>query len=315
VTSLAARSVGVAVSAVAPVILAVGVVTPASACTTHPPGAAVHAAAPPAASAARSGPARHRRSAQVPSYSHIVVVMEENHAYSQIIGSSQAPYINSLAREGALFTNSHAITHPSEPNYMAITSGSTYGLSSDVCPFSTSKANIGSELIAAKLSYADYSESMPSQGYEGCTNGEYARKHNPAANYTDLPSSVNQTFAQFPSSANYASLPTVSLIDPNLLDDMHDGTIAAGDSWLKNNLNSYVTWAMNHNSLLIVTWDENNGSPGNKVATIFVGAHVKPGRYGEQVTHYRVLRTLEQAYGLKALGRSASTTPITDVFG
>jgi phosphatidylinositol-3-phosphatase len=313
VTSLTARSVGMAVGAIVPVVLAVGTVMPASACTTRQAGASVRSPAPPATSAARSGPAR-ARSAQVPSYSHIVVVMEENHSYSQIIGSSQAPYINSLARNGALFTNSHAITHPSEPNYMAITSGSTYGLSSDACPFSTSKASVGSELIAAKLSYAGYSESMPSQGYQGCTDGEYARKHNPTANYTDLPSSVNRTFAQFPSSSGYASLPTVSFVDPNLLDDMHDGTIAAGDSWLEKNMGSYVTWATSHNSLLIVTWDENDGSPGNKIATIFVGAHVKAGTYSERVTHYRVLRTLEQAYALKALGRSASTTPITDVF-
>ena len=129
-TSLTARSAGIAASVIAPVILAVATVLPASACTSHPAGAAVRSAAPPAASAASSGPARVR-SAQVPHYAHVVVVMEENHSYSQIIGSSQAPYINSLARKGALFTNSHAITHPSEPNYMAITAGSTFGLSSD----------------------------------------------------------------------------------------------------------------------------------------------------------------------------------------
>jgi acid phosphatase len=197
---------------------------------------------------------------------------------------------------------------------MAITSGSTYGLSSDTCPFSTSKASIGSELIAARHSYAGYSESMPSRGYEGCTSGDYARKHNPTVNYTNLPSSVNRAFAQFPSGSAYASLPAVSFVDPNLLDDMHDGTIAEGDSWLKKNMGSYVTWATSHNSLLIITWDENDGSPGNRIATIFAGAHVRAGRYGERVTHYRVLRTLEQAYGLKALGGSASTTPITDVF-
>jgi acid phosphatase len=314
VTSLTARSAGIATSVIAPVILAVSAVMPASACTTRSAGAGVRSAAPPATSVARPGPARARVE-QVPHYAHIVVVMEENHAYSQIIGNTQAPYIKSLARKGALFTNSHAISHPSEPNYMAITSGSTYGLSSDKCPFSTPKANIGSELIAAGLSYADYSESMPSQGYEGCTSGEYARKHNPAANYTDLPSSVNQTFAQFPPSSSYASLPTVSFVDPNLLDDMHDGTVAAGDSWLKEHMGSYLTWAMSHNSLLVVTWDENNGTPGNKIATIFAGADIKAGRYSERVTHYSVLRTLEQAYGLKALGRSASATPITDVFG
>jgi phosphatidylinositol-3-phosphatase len=313
VSNLTARFVGIAATVIAPVILAVAAVMPASACTTRPAGAAAGSTAPPAASTARSGPAG-ARSAQVPHYAHIVVVMEENHSYSQIIGSRQAPYINSLASKGALFTNSHAITHPSEPNYMAITSGSTYGLSSDKCPFSIAKANIGSELIAAKRSYAGYSESMPSRGYEGCTSGEYARKHNPTANYTDLPSWVNRRFAAFPPSSRYASLPTISFVDPNLLDDMHDGTIAAGDNWLKKNMNSYVTWAMSHNSLLIVAWDENSGSPGNKIATIFAGAHIKAGKYTERVTHYRVLRTLEKAYGLKALGRSASMTPITNVF-
>lgn len=318
-TSLTARFGRILAGTFVPVVLAAGAVMPASACATRSPDSGTHPAArspgsvTPSAAATRSA-AAPVRPAQVPDYSHIVVVMEENHSYSQIIGSSQAPYINSLASEGALFTNSHAITHPSEPNYMAITSGSTYGLSSDACPFSTSHANLGSELIAAKLSYAGYSESMPSRGYEGCTSGLYARKHNPTANYTDLPSSVNQTFAQFPSRSGYSSLPTVSIVDPNLNDDMHNGTVAEGDTWLKDNMSSYVTWAMTNNSLLIVTWDENDGSPGNQIATIFVGAHIKPGKYGEKVTHYRVLRTLEQAYGLKALGQSAKTTPITDVF-
>ena len=129
-TSLTARFAGIAASGTVPVILAVGTVMPASACTTHQAGGAAGSAAPPAASAERSGPAS-ARSARLPSYSHVVVVMEENHSYSEIIGSSQAPYINSLASKGALFTNSHAITHPSEPNYMAMSSGAPYGLSSD----------------------------------------------------------------------------------------------------------------------------------------------------------------------------------------
>jgi acid phosphatase len=155
---------------------------------------------------------------------------------------------------------------------------------------------------------------MPSQGSKVCTSGEYARKHNPAANYTDLKATSNKTWTAFPSSANYAKLPTVSFVDPNLLDDMHDGTIAQGDSWLKNNMSSYVTWAASHNSLLIVTWDENDGSAGNQIATIFAGANLNPGKYSENITHYTVLRTIEAAYGLKALGASASASPITDVF-
>lgn len=302
-----------------PAALVAGAVIAASACTTRPAGPAAHSATG-TARATRSGTVRAThpaapaaRPARVPRYSHVVVVLEENHSYSQVIGSPQAPYINALAQGGALFTNSHAISHPSEPNYMAITSGSTYGLTSDACPFGTSHASLGSELIAAGLSYADYSESMPSAGYEGCSSGEYARKHNPAANYAGLPARANETFAAFP--GRFARLPTVSLVDPNLLDDMHDGTVAQGDAWLKSRMNSYLTWASRHNSLLIVTWDENDGSPGNQIATIFAGAHVKAGRYRERVTHYRVLRTIEQAYGLKPLGGSVRVRPITDVFG
>ena len=241
------------------------------------------------------------------------MVIEENHSYPQIIGSSSAPYINSLASRGALFTNSHAVGHPSEPNYMALFAGSTFGIAGDPCPVTESGASLASELIAAGHTYASYSESMPSQGYTGCSSGEYARKHNPAANFTSLPPALNKTFAQFP--ADYASLPTVCFVDPSLLDDMHDGTISQADTWLKTHFSSYVTWAAANNSLLIVTWDENDGSAGNQIATIFAGAHIKSGHYGENISHYNVLRTLEQAYGLKALGAGATAAPITDVFG
>jgi phosphatidylinositol-3-phosphatase len=299
------RMSSLVLAATTPVALAALALAPACSSVTHP------ATPSPATAATTSG---HAQPAAVPHYAHIVVVMEENHSYSQIIGSSSAPYINSLATANVLFTNSHAITHPSEPNYMAFTSGSTYGLTSDACPFTTSHANLGSELIAAGKSYSDYSESMPSQGYEGCTSGEYARKHNPAANYTDLPAASNNTWTSFPASGSYGTLPAVSFVAPNLLDDMHDGTVAQGDTWLKNNMSSYVTWAASHNSLLIVTWDENDGSAGNQVATIFAGAHLKPGSYSEKITHYTVLRTIEAAYGLTPLGKSAKVSPITDVF-
>src|SRR5205823_5249309 len=243
VAMLTARSARILAGPVVPLALAVGAVMSASSCTTRSAGPATHHATRSAtAPATRSATAPATRSAappassaRVPRYSHIVVVIEENHSYEQIIGSPQAPYINSLARAGALFTNSHAVTHPSEPNYMAITSGSTRGLSSDACPFGTSHASLGSELIAAGLSYADYSESMPSQGYHGCGSGEYARKHNPAANYTKLPATANATFAAFP--RDFARLPTVSLVVPNLLDDMHDGTMAQADTWLKARMN------------------------------------------------------------------------------
>jgi phospholipase C len=229
--------------------------------------------------------------AALPLPAHVVVVMEENHAYSQIIGSSQAPYINSLATEGALFTNSYAITHPSEPNYLALFSGSTQ---------------------VAKKTFTGYSEGLPSVGSEVCTSGEYARKHVPWTDFSDLASTVNQPFTAFP--ANYANLPTVSWVIPDLLDDMHDGSIQQGDSWLQTHLSAYVTWAKTNNSLLIVTWDEDNDASGNHIPTIFVGPMVKPGKYSEKINHYNVLRTLEAIYGVPYLGNAASVKTITDVW-
>jgi hypothetical protein len=250
--------------------------------------------------------------AGLPKPDHLVVVIEENHSYSNIIGSSSAPYINSLASQGASFTQSFAVTHPSEPNYLALFAGTTEGLSSDSCPHTYSGANLGSELISAGLTFTGYSESMPSDGYTGCTSGEYARKHNPWVNFTNVPSTDNRTFAAFPT--NFATLPTVSIVVPNLLDDMHDGTIAQGDTWLHNNMDAYAQWAKTHNSELIVTWDEDDNSNNNQIPTIAVGANVKTGGYSETINHYSVLRTLEDFYNLTYAGSSSSATPITDAF-
>jgi acid phosphatase len=277
-------------------------------------GAAAAVALALAAPSPAGAQARHgARVAQIPRYSHIVVVIEENKPYSRIIGNTaQAPYINSLAAEGAVFTQSYGVTYPSQPNYLALFAGSTFGVTTDDCPQTFSAANLGSELRAAGVTYDSYSESMPRQGYKGCKSGEYARKHNPAPDFSNLPGKVNKTFAQFPSS--YARLPKVSFVDPDLIHDMHSASIAMGDSWLQANLGSYVTWAQKHNSLLILTWDTDNTKDGNHIPTLFVGAHITPGQYSETINHYNVLRTIEQAYGLPYAGESASATPITNVF-
>ncbi|MFE9424875.1 alkaline phosphatase family protein [Kitasatospora sp. NPDC006697] len=253
----------------------------------------------------------------VPAYSHVVVVVEENHSYSDIIGdTADAPYINTLANTGALMTSSFGVSHPSEPNYMAIFGGSTFGLSSDACPVSEgTKANLGSELLAAGKTFVGYSEGLPSAGSTKCTSGAYARKHAPWANFSNVPAADQQPYTAFPSSSNYANLPTVSFVIPNLNDDMHDGTIAQGDTWLKNNLSAYAAWAKANNSLLVVTWDEDDYTESNQIPTIFYGAHVLNGRYSETINHYNVLSTLEQMYGLAAVGSSATAAPITDIWG
>lgn len=248
----------------------------------------------------------------VPAPSHVVVVMEENHSYDDIIGSSSAPYINSLASGGALLTSSYGVTHPSEPNYMALFGGSTAGLTSDACPVTSSSANLGSELIAAGKTFTGYSEDLPSAGSTACTSGKYARKHSPWINYSNLPTSVNQPYTAFPS--DYSKLPTVSFVIPNLNNDMHDGSVATADSWLKSKLSAYATWAKSNNSLLVVTWDEDDYTENNKIPTIFYGAGVKTGKYSENVTHYNLLATLEQMYGLPKAGSSSSAAVISDIW-
>jgi hypothetical protein len=244
---------------------------------------------------------------------HVVIAIMENHSYSSIIGSSDAPYINSLVAGSAVMTSSHAITHPSEPNYLWLFSGSNQGVTSDTCsvgPFATD--NLGSLLIGASFTFTGYSEDLPSAGNTMCTSGEYARKHNPWSFFSNLAPTTNQPFSAFP--ADFTTLPTVSFVVPNLIDDMHDGTIAEGDAWLQTNVDPYVQWAKTHNSLFVLTWDEDDGSQSNQILTLFAGEPVTPGSYAQSINHLSVLRTIEDLYGLDYAGSSGSATPIPGIF-
>src|SRR6185295_571858 len=197
--------------------------------------------------------------AGLPSPAHVVVVVEENRSAADIIGNKSAPYINSLATDGALMTQSFAITHPSEPNYLALFAGDTLGLASDACPLDGGAApNLGSELLAGGQTFTGYSEDLPSVGSTTCGSGKYARKHAPWVNFTNVPPTNSVPFSSFPPSSDYKSLPTVAFVIPNLDNDMHVGSVAQGDAWLNNHLSAYATWAKANNSLLVVTWDEDD---------------------------------------------------------
>jgi hypothetical protein len=250
----------------------------------------------------------------VPRYDHVVIAIMENHDFNQIIGNADAPYINALAAYGANFTQAFAVTHPSQPNYLALFSGSTQGVTTDTClKHLLGAASLGSQLLAAGLTFVGYSEDLPLAGSTVCTSGAYARKHNPWSDFSSVPAASNQPFAAFPS--DYTTLPTLAFVVPNLNDDMHDGTVAQGDAWLQTHLDGYVQWAATHNSLFVVTWDENDGSTdGNHIDTLFAGAGLVSGDYAEITGHYRLLATLEAMYGLAPLGEAATLAPITDVW-
>jgi acid phosphatase len=241
-----------------------------------------------------------------------MVVIFENEDAHRVVGGSQARYLTSLAASGANFTNAHGEAHPSQANYLALFSGSTQGVSGDSCPHTFTTPNLAAQLIAAGHTFTGYSEDLPSPGFTACEAGDYARKHNPWVNFSNLPASVNQPYSALPS--DFSRLPTVSFVIPNLCNDMHDCGVAAGDRWAKANLADYATWARTHNSLLVVTFDEDNGSAANHIPTFFVGPMVRPGRSHQRIDHYSMLRTLEDMYGLSPLGEAAKAATITGIW-
>ncbi|MGC2165683.1 MAG: alkaline phosphatase family protein [Gallionella sp.] len=253
--------------------------------------------------------------APLPRPDHIVVVIEENRSYRQIMDEdNRDSYIHALAKRGVLFTNSFGITHPSQPNYLAIFSGSTQGVSNNACPLSFYSDNLASALLNAGLSFASYAESLPGVGDSSCTIGAYRRKHNPLASWQDtrVSEKLNRPFAEFP--GNFGDLPTVAFVIPNQDHDMHDGSFAEADNWLKINIAPYVDWAMKNNSLLILTWDEDNYQTNNHVATILVGSMLTAGKSDQRINHYSVLRTLLDFYGLPGLGNSADAESVQGVW-
>src|SRR6266568_3733829 len=225
---------------------------------------------------------------------HIVVVTLENEDFSAIVGNPGAPYLNQLISEGMLFTNYYGLAHPSQPNYIGLFSGSLQGVTTNVVPseFPASVPTLASALAAKGYTFGGYAE----------TTADPERKP-----WLDFANSAADAynFSAFPTTAaGFASLPTVSYVTPNDADNMtptsdNGGGVAAG-----------AAWAQANNSLLIVTYDENNTNPAvtypNHVATIVVGAGVPAGVTNDSpANHYSLLSTIESLYGLTPVGVSA----------
>ena len=248
------------------------------------------------------------------------MVVFENTAAGSVVGEPAAPYLTRLAAGGANFVRSYAITHPSQPNYLDLFSGSDQGITDDSCPHTFSTPNLASELLAKHRTFAGYSEDLPAVGSTVCwapattapTQSGYARKHNPWADFANVPARANLPLSAFPH--DYATLPDVSFVIPNLCHDMHDCPVSTGDRWLQTTLGGYASWAQSHDSLLVVTFDEDDGGSDNRIATIFSGQHVRPGTYSQRIDHFTVLRTLEDLFGLGHAGAAARARAITGVW-
>jgi phosphatidylinositol-3-phosphatase len=239
---------------------------------------------------------------------HVVIVMLENKNEGDVL--REGPYLASLTASGAVLTDMHAETHPSQPNYLALFSGSLQGVGNDSCPHTFSGTNLGRQFVDAGLGFAGYSEGLPSLGFTGCTSGRYARKHAPWVDFSNLSSSTNKPFTAFPT--DFTQLPALSFVIPDLCNDMHDCSVATGDNWLRTRLKPFADWAKTHNSLLVVDFDEDDFTTTNRIPTVFYGQHVRTGTYPERITHYSVLRTVEDMFNLSHIGSAASANTIAD---
>lgn len=248
-------------------------------------------------------------------YDHVVWIVMENHAYSQIIGSSSAPYINQLAGECGSATNFTAETHPSLPNYIAMTSGSTQGIADDNPPSShpLNVASIFSQLGTG--GWRSLEESMPSN----CLltdSGQYAVRHNPAAYYTNI--STDCATYDVPLGTTPDVSARFTFVTPNTCDDMHDCSVATGDTWLSTFLPKVLSSAQYQagRTAVFLTWDEDNNFSGNHIATLVMAPSVAPGTTsGTAFNHYSMLRTTEELLGLGSfLGNAATATSMRSAF-
>ena len=273
------------------VLAVAGLALAACGSSSAPPGVGVRRSG-------RPGPSGKPGAVAVPRPRHVVVVIMENHAYGDVIGSPQARYLNSLARTGALFTASYGVTHPSEPNYLALFSGSTHGVTSDQCPTSLHAPNLAADLISAGLSFAGYAEGLPATGSQGLP----ARRLRAQARSVDRlrrPAANGQPAVL--QSSRPADSPACRRSRSSSLTCAMTCTTARSapaTPGCARTCPAYAAWAQTHDSLLIVTFDEDDGSNANHITTIFTGQQVRPGRYRMSIDHYNVLRTIEQAYGL-----------------
>lgn len=243
-------------------------------------------------------------------HNFVVMVVEENHAYEQVIGNSAMPYLNSLAQQGALATQYYADMHPSIGNYFALTAGAVQTNDNNF-PGPVSADNLVRQINASGKTWKAYAEDLPSPGYLGTTVGNYEKHHNPFAYFSDVVNDPNQSAKIVPLTQLAADLSAGALSDfvfvlPNAINDGHScpsGTVctdndllARADQWLKANISPLlVTSRFQSSGLLLITFDESNiadiRNGGGRVPLIAFGPTAKAG--SQSVTLYKHENTLK----------------------
>ncbi len=256
--------------------------------------------------AARTATTAHTRARRAP----VVLIVMENHEYGSIVGSSSAPYLNRrFIRRGTLYTHYYAVRHPSLPNYLAITSGTTSGCGSDACPRKRYRTNnIFHQLLAAGIAWNAWEESMPSRCALS-SSGTYVVHHNPPAYYANLfPRVCRYRDRRYPAKLPRHLAP-FTFVSPNNCHNMHDCSVATGDRWLRN----HVPKLLHRGAVVIITFDEGSGSHGGggHVMTAVAGPHVRRGfKRRTRFTHFGLLAGLERWFGVPRLHAAAKARPL-----
>jgi acid phosphatase len=255
----------------------------------------------------------------------VVLVVEENHSYSEVVGNASMPYFNSLASQYGLATQYFANAHPSLPNYLMLTTGLTETFDNNF-DGTISDDNVVRELTKAGKSWKAYIESLPSPGYMGANSGGYLRHHNPFSYLSDVQSDSSQAanvvpFSQFASDLANNTVPQYSLIVPNVSDDAHDGSLAQADGWLQTNIAPLLaSSAFQSSGLLIITFDEAAQADidhgGGHIATLVISSKSKKGFQSKTLyQHQSALRLTLAASGVNEFPGLAATAPdMTEFF-
>ncbi|GAM21862.1 hypothetical protein SAMD00019534_050370 [Acytostelium subglobosum LB1] len=246
-------------------------------------------------------------------FDRVFIIIFENHSYKEVMAD---PYFNKLASMGLSLSNNFANFHPSEPNYIALTYGSNDGIVNDG-NFNIPGNSIVDLLEEKGVSWKAYMESYPGKCFAGTSSGTYVRKHNPFISYENVYKNaslcakiVDSTELSVDQESN--SVPQYSWYTPDMNNDAHDTSIAYASKWLQGFFPTVHNDPNLNNTAFILTWDEDDGSEGNQIYTVFVGMGVKPGSTDNtKYDHYSLLRTIEDNFGLGTLGRDdASAKPI-----
>jgi phosphatidylinositol-3-phosphatase len=273
-------------------------------------------------SAAATVPKTAPSSVRLPDFTHVVVVVFENHEASSIAGNPDAPTFNALARRYATLTNYTAVAHPSLPNYLALVSGSTHGISSDCTDCVVQARSLADALATAGKTWKTYAEGLPYPGFTGASDGRYAKKHDPFLYFRDVADSRARLrrvvpFTELAGDLRLHRLPDFSLIVPNLCNDMHDCSVATGDAWLKAHVVPLLHSPQLRSGVVFVVFDEGTSDTGGggSIEALALGPTVRRGsRFTGATNHYGLLRTVEDAWGLPRLGFSRKGRPIGGIW-